>query len=96
MEVIAPLAAWALRAACDTSLWGYIPLSYATVDIASLSQKLSADSEVLIPGSDAFKIATARWSGFNAPDVKTVVVPATEGDVAETVSIRPCAPIISN
>lgn len=96
MEVVAPLAAWALRAACDTSLSGYIPFCNPGIDVAALAQRLSADSDVLLPGSDTFKIATARWSGFNAPDVKIVVVPATEDDVAEAVSSRFCIPFTSN
>lgn len=88
MEVVAPLAAWALRAACDTNLSGYIPLCNPKIDIAALAQRLSAESDVFLPGSDHFHTATARWSGLNAPGVKTVVVPATENDVAETVRTR--------
>lgn len=88
MEVVAPLAAWALQAACDTNLARYIPLCNPKIDIAALTQRLSADSDILLPGSDKFNTATARWSGFNAPDVKTVVVPATENDVAETVRTK--------
>lgn len=58
-------------------------------EIESFGKKLSADTKIYFPGSDEFVKASTRWSNLEVPTVSIVIVPATEEDVAETVSC-PC------
>ena len=55
--------------------------------VKTLWRRLSPNSKIYLPQSPEFDRATARWSALEAPNVNIVVVPGTEKDVAETVSL---------
>ncbi|KAI0412992.1 hypothetical protein F5X98DRAFT_391328 [Xylaria grammica] len=83
MEVMAAIAAWALRLISrnqptSTASWGI----QAVEDLAG---RLSPRAQVYLPGSDTFAQATARWSALDVPSFKMVVVPSVENDVAVAV-----------
>ncbi|KAJ5217451.1 6-hydroxy-D-nicotine oxidase [Penicillium chermesinum] len=89
MEVLAGVAASAWSYFSDNS---NLPLSslFSTrssgnANVTALVEKLSANAQVLLPGSDRYEDATMRWSVLAAPAVSFVVVVATEEDVAQTV-----------
>lgn len=90
MEVMAAVAAWALQSACqNASSYGWLSgLCAPIIDVAALSASLSEGAHVYLPSSPEFEVATARWSAGYTPDVRVVVVPAVEADVAATVSQR--------
>ncbi|KAI2465645.1 FAD binding domain protein [Annulohypoxylon bovei var. microspora] len=87
MEVIAAVAAGAIASACQNaavSSWlvGICPQrDYA----GELAERLSRSAHIYTPGSDDFITATTRWSVAHVPEVKVVVVPSIENDVAEAV-----------
>ena len=58
-----------------------------TETVEMLWSRLSRNSKIYCPQSPEFDRATARWSALEAPKVNIVVVPSTEKDVAETVSL---------
>lgn len=51
-----------------------------------LGEKLSSNAQIILPSSERFDNATARWSLLEQPRVNIVAVPATEDDVVEIVS----------
>jgi hypothetical protein len=57
------------------------------VNYTQLAKKLSKNAHIYLPGSDAFDAAVARWSNLSAPVANVVVVPSSENDVVETVSL---------
>lgn len=87
MEVATAAAAWALRAACQstlTSTWlrAFCP---PIPDAKELAERLSSGAQIYYPGDDKFAEATARWSVLDTPTISVVVAPTTENDVVETV-----------
>jgi hypothetical protein len=82
------IAAWAL-----TSFGQNLPLgrdrlhSRGNYDMTELQNKLSSTAKIYYPNSTDFDTASARWSLLDEPKVNVVVVPGTENDVAETVSV---------
>ncbi|KAE8148887.1 hypothetical protein BDV25DRAFT_141374 [Aspergillus avenaceus] len=50
-----------------------------------LGSKLSNGASIYFPGNAEFSNATARWSGYGAPNISVVVEVANQWDVAETV-----------
>lgn len=52
----------------------------------ALEASLSPDAVVFYPGSEGFQTATRRWSELESPTADVLIVPATEDDVARTVS----------
>ncbi|KAL4876409.1 hypothetical protein BJY04DRAFT_231588 [Aspergillus karnatakaensis] len=54
-------------------------------ELQLFGEVLSDTAEIYFPGSSEFDAATNRWSVLQTPTVNIVVVPGTEGDVAETV-----------
>lgn len=83
-------AAWTIRLACGSDvthdlLGGICPR--ADIDIHDLKMNLSPSAQVYWPGSDEFEEATTRWSNFELPNINVVVVPGTDEDVSETVSL---------
>ncbi|TQS33289.1 hypothetical protein Golomagni_06374 [Golovinomyces magnicellulatus] len=57
----------------------------ATREYNELGKSLSNKAKVYFPCSEGFADAKARWSTLAAPDVKIVVLPGIEQDVAATV-----------
>lgn len=51
----------------------------------ALREVLSPAAKIHLPGSAEFDAASTRWSSLEVPTVDIAVVPATEGDVVETV-----------
>jgi len=80
LQVLTAFATLAARSACQT-LWA------RDVDYKALSKELSSSAKVYFPGSDEFDAASKRWSNLDTPSVNIVVVPATENDVVEIVSL---------
>lgn len=93
-EVLTAVATWAATSAGASlpvprdALQGTCPGSIS--DLTKLVKKLSNATNIYFPGSDEFTTATTRWSVLQAPKVNFVVVPGTENDVVETVSIAMC------
>lgn len=65
-------------------------LPRATCNYTDLSSRLSITSNIILPGSNEFDAAVARWSSLAAPAASVVVVPGTEDDVVETVRRAAC------
>ena len=94
---IAALSAWAAAVACQDVSGPSLSLetrgdSLLGVDYTQLAKKLSKNAHIYLPGSDGFIAAVARWSSLDAPVANVVVVPSTEHDVVETVSLLPLSP----
>lgn len=53
----------------------------------ALREVLSPTAKVYLPNSTEFEVVSTRWSVLEVPTVNIAVVPATEDDVAETVSL---------
>lgn len=89
MEVIAAVAAGAIASACQHAVLGSWLASICPQRdyVSELGERLSRNAHIYIPGSDDFTTATTRWSIGHNPEVKLVVVPSIENDVAETVRI---------
>ncbi|KAI1444622.1 FAD binding domain protein [Annulohypoxylon stygium] len=87
MEVIAAVAAGAIASACQHAVLGSWLASICPQRdyVSELGERLSRNAHIYIPGSDDFTTATTRWSIGHNPEVKLVVVPSIENDVAETV-----------
>ncbi|KAI1214558.1 FAD binding domain protein [Annulohypoxylon truncatum] len=87
MEVIAAVAAGAIASACQNAVLSSWLVSICPQRdyVKELGDRLSRHAHIYTPGSDDFKTATTRWSVAHAPEVKLVVVPSIENDVAETV-----------
>ena len=90
---LAVLSAWAAAVAChDVSVFG-LSLEgrgdglVGDVNYTQLAKRLSKNAHIYLPGSGAFDAAVARWSNLSAPVANVVVVPGTERDVVETVSL---------
>lgn len=88
MEVLAPIFAWGLQAACNTSLAPWIPTcdQHQHQEIATLIEKLSPKAKVFLPSSQEFLQETLRWSALEQPTFRASVSVATEDDVVETLS----------
>lgn len=87
MEVLIAIVSWTLSATCRnlaTDSWIRSVVCHDTSN--SLAARLSEGAKIHYPGTEDFDRATNRWSVLDAPDINIVVVPATESDVAETVS----------
>ena len=56
-------------------------------DFRKLVTNLSQEAEVYYPGSAQFDQLSQRWSNLETPIVNVEVLPATEKDVAEIVSL---------
>ncbi|KAI0383382.1 FAD binding domain-containing protein [Hypomontagnella monticulosa] len=82
---LAVLSAWATAAAGAGLPDAHKLTARASPNYSSLKCRLSKNAEVLLPGSDAFTEASARWSALEEPIANAVVVPATENDVVETI-----------
>ncbi|KAM3427267.1 hypothetical protein NHJ13734_009045 [Beauveria thailandica] len=89
MHVLGAVAASAWSYFSDNPTLSYRNIFSAQVstntNVSALVEKLSADAEILLPGSDHYQRATRRWSVLAAPTISFVVVVATEEDVAQTV-----------
>lgn len=82
----AALFAWAAVASCQE--FAVVARgNVGAINYAELKKDLSTESEFYFPGSGEFEDATARWSNYSIPIASIVVVPATEQDVVNTVSI---------
>lgn len=91
MEVITAVAAWAISSACQNlpvarDLLGAL-CAPVIGDVAALQNSLSPAAKVYLPGSNDFDILSERWSLLGSPKGNLVVVPATDNDVSETVSM---------
>lgn len=99
---VALLSACALCAACGTTTTTTTPITTITTTTTNrppanckspdklfqeLKKLLSPATAIHLPGSDEFEAATTRWSELDTPTASIVVVPATEDDVARTVSL---------
>jgi hypothetical protein len=91
LKVFTAVVVWSLTSAGATiplagdELAGKCPIT----DVDQLGKKLSKAAKIFFPGSNEFLQASTRWSVLEVPKVNIVVVPGTEKDVAETVSVRP-------
>lgn len=89
MEVLTAVAAWAVASSClNLPVARQLLGGICARDTADLGVKLSSTAKIYQPGTDEFVAASTRWSNLNAPTVNLVVVPGTEQDVAETVSVE--------
>lgn len=52
---------------------------------SELGVQVSNTTIIFGPGDDRFDEATSRWTGFSKPDIKVVVEPGRESDVATIV-----------
>ncbi|KAH8658063.1 putative FAD-dependent oxygenase [Xylariales sp. PMI_506] len=72
------------------SFWGKIVLRISfpvgSELVSALTDLLSSTSEIYLPHSAEFIVASARWSVLDEPVPNIVVVPALETDVVETVN----------
>lgn len=91
MEVLTAVAAWAFASACHSlpGACNYLDrhCPRGDADLKALEDSLSSTAKVYFPGSSGFTNATTRWSVLEEPKVNVVVVPGTENDVVETVSV---------
>ncbi|KAH8585523.1 FAD binding domain-containing protein [Bisporella sp. PMI_857] len=85
------LLAWTGTVACRTipfpgheARGDYYP---SIVNYGQLAGKLSRTAQIYLPSSNEFELAVARWSNLSTPVATVVVVPSTEHDVVETVSL---------
>ena len=96
MEVLTAVAAWAFAAACQSvpHACNYLETLHqrGNADLEALQNSLSSTAHIYYPNTTEFKNATARWSVLEEPQVNVVVVPGTENDVVETVSVHPRPP----
>lgn len=61
--------------------------SSTACNYTALASRLSSTSSIILPGSSDFNDTVARWSNLEPPTANLVVVPGTEDDVVQTVSI---------
>lgn len=54
---------------------------------SELGVQVSNTTIIFGPGDDRFDEATSRWTGFSKPDIKVVVEPGRESDMA--IIVRP-------
>lgn len=59
----------------------------STCNYTALASRLSSTSSIILPGSSDFNATVARWSNLEPPTANLVVVPGTEDDVVQTVSM---------
>jgi hypothetical protein len=88
------LAAWTvisllpLSSCGPTALHDIFPRTpAANIDVKAFSKYLSATAAIYLPNSIEFTNYTVRWSNLETPTLNVVVVPGTEKDVVEIVSI---------
>jgi hypothetical protein len=84
IEALTAVGTWAIA---TTGLIHPVPCDQTAYNLTGLAARLSSNASMYYPGSDGFDEASIRWSNLDAPQVNTVVVPATENDVIETVAI---------
>lgn len=60
------------------------------IDVGSLAQNLSKNTQIYVPDDSEFKTYTVRWSNLEAPTVNVVILPDTEADVSQIV----CYPLL--
>lgn len=80
------VASAALTAANPPTGWDHSNVPDWGCDFNNFASKLSPGAEVYFPGSSEFIQYTERWSNLDPPKVNITVLPATDQDVAETVS----------
>jgi hypothetical protein len=56
-------------------------------DLSSLAPALSQTAKIYRPGAPEFTTLTTRWSNLEPPTPNIVIVPGTEKDVSEIVSL---------
>ncbi len=83
-----PLSAFLALAAAATCQAAFVPRA-SSVNYNQLSAKLSKTAEIYLPGSDGFDDLVARWSNLSTPVANVVVVPSTENDIVQIVSLSP-------
>ena len=77
---------WALPFALRRPVENMTPITLTQAQIMyGLGPMLSRKASILFPGSLDFAKATDRWDAYIAPDIRVVVEPGSDDDVAATV-----------
>lgn len=90
LNIATTAATWAVASVCQQ-----LPIAGDLLDelcpraayhVERFAETLAEASNIYFPGSEAFEVATTRWSNLDLPTINVVVAPSTEEDVAQTVS----------